>query len=104
MSQGSDLVTEFNSLWDEIEAGRKVNSSMKFLEGFSKSLFDPELRATGLKVALVVGSILFAINHGSALLKREMNRQRWISGVMTYCVPYVVNIHGQYTVRSKQQK
>ncbi|NEO03165.1 MAG: hypothetical protein F6K50_49990 [Moorea sp. SIO3I7] len=57
---------------------------------------------TALRVALVVGSVLFVINHGSALLQGQMNRERWISGGLTYIVPYLVNIHGQYTIRSRQ--
>jgi len=56
---------------------------------------DPALRPTALKVALVVGSLLFAINHGSAVL-REMTRERWLMGLFTYLVPYTVSIHGQY--------
>lgn len=74
---------------------------MKSIQQFGSSLFDPEFIPTGVKVALIVGSLLFTINHGPALLKQEMNRQRWISGLLTYLVPYVVNIHGQYTMRSK---
>ncbi|NET84064.1 MAG: hypothetical protein F6J94_19725 [Moorea sp. SIO1F2] len=58
---------------------------------------------TALRVALVVGSVLFVINHGSAILQRQMNRERWISGGLTYIVPYLVNIHGQYTIRSRQR-
>ncbi|NEP47338.1 MAG: hypothetical protein F6K65_00175 [Moorea sp. SIO3C2] len=55
---------------------------------------------TALRVALVVGSLLFVINHGSALLQGQMTQQRWISAGLTYMVPYLVNIHGQYTIRS----
>ncbi|NEN98521.1 MAG: hypothetical protein F6K50_24310 [Moorea sp. SIO3I7] len=47
---------------------------------------------TALRVALVVGSVLFVINHGSALLKGQMNRERWISGGLTYIVPYLLTL------------
>ncbi|OKH17532.1 hypothetical protein NIES593_23020 [Hydrococcus rivularis NIES-593] len=57
---------------------------------------------TALKVSAVVGSILFTINHGSALIKDQMNRDRWFSGGLTYIVPYFVSIHGQCTSRSKR--
>lgn len=50
---------------------------------------------TALRVALVVGSILFILNHGGALVMKRMNHTRWISGVLTYCVPYCVSLHGQ---------
>jgi len=39
-------------------------------------------------VALVVGSLLFAINHGSAVLRGEMTRERWLR-LFTYLVPYM---------------
>ncbi len=65
---------------------------------------------TALKVSAVVGSMLFAINHGSALVKGQMNRDsqrrgvahRWISAGITYLIPYMVNIHGQYVSRSRK--
>jgi hypothetical protein len=41
---------------------------------------DSALRPTALKVALVVGSLLFAMNHGSAVLHGEMTRERWLDG------------------------
>lgn len=74
----------------------------KFLPEFTASLVDPKLVPTAVKVALVVGSILFVINHGTALMAGKMKRERWISAALTYLVPYVVNIHGQYISRSRQ--
>ncbi|WP_293119628.1 nitrate/nitrite transporter NrtS [Moorena sp. SIO4G3] len=73
---------------------------MKPLKEFCLSVVDLEFMPTALRVALVVGSVLFVINHGSALLQGQMTRQRWISGGLTYIVPYLINIHGQYTIRS----
>ena len=68
---------------------------------FSKALLDPTLAPTALKVALVIGSLLFTINHGAALAKGEMNRMRWFSGLITYIIHYGVNIHGQCSSRSR---
>ncbi|WP_407641964.1 nitrate/nitrite transporter NrtS [Calothrix rhizosoleniae] len=45
--------------------------------------------------------MLFIINHGTTLMAGKMKRERWISAVLTYLVPYVVNIHGQYISRSR---
>ncbi len=73
----------------------------KFFPEFAGSLIDPKLAPTAIKVALVVGSILFIINHGNALMAGKMKRERWISAVLTYLVPYIVNIHGQYISRSR---
>ena len=70
------------------------------MKGFVQALFDPKLASTALKVSLVVGSVLFAINHGVALAKGEMTRNRWRSGLITYLVPYSVSIHGRHTGRS----
>ncbi len=74
---------------------------MKAIAGYLGSLFDREFVFTGLKTALFVGTILFTINHGGALLRGEMNRERWISGLLTYLMPYCVNVHGQYTARRR---
>lgn len=77
---------------------------MKVLQGYISSLFDPEFIPTGLKTALFVGSVLFFINHGSALFRGEMNRERWISGAITYLMPYLVNVYGQYASRRKLEQ
>lgn len=71
------------------------------MKEFAKALFDSKLAPTALKVSLIVGSILFTINHGAALAKGKMTRSRWLSGLITYVVPYSVNIHGQYISRSR---
>jgi len=61
------------------------------------TIADRRCRSLSIKVALVVGTILFTINHGSALLSHQMNAGRWISAVLTYGVPFMVSIHGQST-------
>jgi membrane protease YdiL (CAAX protease family) len=65
------------------------------------SLFDRQLMPTAFKVALLIGSLLFAINHGWALLTGQMTSERWISAILTYIVPYMVNIHGQFIGRKE---
>jgi hypothetical protein len=65
------------------------------------SLFDPEFVSTGLKTALVVGSLLFIINHGLSLSRGEMTIDRWISVSITYLMPYLVSVYGQYSYRRK---
>jgi hypothetical protein len=77
---------------------------MKAIQGYISSLFDREFIPTGLKTALFVGSALFLINHGSALFRGEMNRERWISGGITYLMPYLVNVYGQYASRRKLEQ
>lgn len=70
---------------------------------FFRSLVDPAFASTGLKVALVVGSLLLCINHGTAIAAGQMTRDRWTSALLTYLVPYVVNIHGQYISRARSR-
>lgn len=75
---------------------------MKILKEYGFALINPKLAITAMKVAIVVGSILFAINHGNAVIKGKMTRGRWISGLLTYIVPYMVNVHGQFISSSKK--
>jgi hypothetical protein len=70
---------------------------MKAVKAYLASLVDPEFAPAGLRVALVVGSLLFAINHGAALVTGKMAKDRWVSVGLTYVVPYCVSVHGQYT-------
>ena len=76
---------------------------MDSIREYGACLIDKELMPTAFKVALVIGTLLFSINHGATLLKGEMTRDRWISGGITYIVPYMVNIHGQYVSGRRQR-
>jgi hypothetical protein len=73
------------------------------LKRYLESLVDPEFIPTGVKTALVVGSLLFMINHGLALSRQEMTAERWTSVAMTYLMPYFVNVYGQFSYRSKSK-
>lgn len=75
---------------------------MKPLKQFCLCLGDREMMPTALKVSALVGSILFTINHGSALIRGQMSRDRLLSGGFTYIVPYFVSIHGQCTSRNRK--
>lgn len=72
-------------------------------KGFWQCLIDPDYAQTALRVALIVGSLLFVINHGIALLQGQMTQARWFSGLLTYLVPYFVSVHGQYTNQRTQR-
>lgn len=76
---------------------------MKPLKDYCAALVDENLMPTALKVAAMVGSLLFLINHDTAVVQGKMTRDRWISGLLTYLVPYGVNIHGQYISRSRKR-
>ena len=76
---------------------------MKTINQFYAAWTDPSLKPTAIRVALVVGTTLFILNHGAAVLEGKMNRNRWLAGLVTYLVPYTVSIHGQRVARSKQR-
>jgi hypothetical protein len=69
---------------------------MRAIREYFQCLINPEMSPTALRVALVVGSLLLLINHGTAIIGDRMSHERWLSALLTYCVPYAVNIHGQY--------
>lgn len=75
---------------------------MKFWLGFIRALGQRQYRSTAVRVALVVGTVLLLINHGSAVAQGRMNRTRWISALLTYLVPYSVNVHGQYSNQRRE--
>lgn len=77
-----------------------MSQFLEILRAFCAAWVNPTLRPTALKVAVVVGSVLFTINHGAAVARGEMTRDHWVSGLLTYLVPYTVSIHGQFVASS----
>lgn len=73
---------------------------LQFTKRYCAALFDPELAFSAGKVAFVVGSILFVINHAEAWLDNHMTGHRWFSAVLSYLVPYMVSIHGRVSARN----
>jgi hypothetical protein len=73
------------------------------ISDYLQNLANPQYRQSAVKVALLVGTVLFLLNHGNALLQGTMNQQRWISGLLTYFVPYCVNVHGQWSKSSSER-
>jgi hypothetical protein len=75
---------------------------VNFWRGYFSCLIDPAMMPMAIAVAVVIGSLLFAINHGTAFLSGQMEGDRWLSAGLTYLVPYAVNIHGQYVSRRRK--
>ena len=44
-------------------------------------------------IALVVGTVLVAINHGDALLQGDVTPGRWLRIMLTIVVPYCVSTY-----------
>lgn len=51
----------------------------------------PSVARRAMLYAVVVGSILIAINHGDAILRGEISAGRFARMLLTVCVPYVVS-------------
>jgi len=52
-------------------------------------LHRPHLRATA-RIALIVGTVLFAINQLDVVLRGDATTATWVKGAVTYVVPFVV--------------
>ena len=52
--------------------------------------YPPHLRRTA-GIALVVGTVLFCINHLDVVLSGKATTVTWIKGATTYFVPFVVS-------------
>lgn len=46
-----------------------------------------------IKVAVIVGTLLAAINYGDALITGEMTTKSWFKLCLTYVVPYCVSLY-----------
>ena len=69
------------------------------------ALLTPRYSFTAIKVAVLVGMILFVINHSVDFFDGAMNTRRWISAGLTFLVPYAVSVHGQWmSVRRAEAK
>jgi len=53
----------------------------------------PDVAARALRVALVVGFILIAINHGHAIVAGDLDWDRVLRMALTMCVPYAVSTY-----------
>lgn len=65
------------------------------LTDYRQSLRNPAFVPQAVRMALIIGSLVFSINHGRALLQNEMTRDRWLAGALSFVTPYLVSIYGQ---------
>ena len=65
--------------------------------------FRPDIVRRGLKVGLIVGTILTAINYGDLLIQGVILPAMYWKILLTYCVPYCVSTYaGVGAVTHKQ--
>ena len=53
--------------------------------------FERRVVRRALAFAVIVGTVLIAINHGDALLAGDIDGTRWFKMALTLLVPYVVS-------------
>ena len=55
--------------------------------------FRPDVVRRGVRVGLVVGTLLTVINYGDIIWKGDFDPAQWWRIVLTYCVPYLVSTY-----------
>ncbi len=82
-------------LWDNTSAGfrfREVRVTRgQRVRAFLALAREPSVVRRALKFAVVVGSVLIAINHGDAILRGDLEPGRIARMALTTMVPYVVS-------------
>ncbi len=64
----------------------------------------PEHLRRTIKIALVVGTILTAINQGDVILGGHATFVTWIKTALNYCVPFVVSNLGLLAGKRAEKK
>jgi hypothetical protein len=62
-------------------------------EALAVVLYGPHLRRT-MAIAVVVGTVLFAINQLDVVLRGEATTAVWVKSAVTYLVPFAVSNAG----------
>ncbi|MBS1541906.1 MAG: nitrate/nitrite transporter NrtS [Bacteroidetes bacterium] len=81
---------------------RAVNT-LQQIKLYLFALINPAFVPSSIKVAILVGTILLFINHGWAIWNQTMTAQRWLSAVLSYIVPYMVNTYAKFSVNRNNQ-
>jgi hypothetical protein len=61
------------------------------MDEWLRTAFSGPVRRRAIRVALVVGTVLLAINHGDAILSGHIPPVRLLRMILTVVVPYVVS-------------
>ena len=73
-----------------------------FPEAVRVVLYPRHLRAT-VRIALIVGTVLFCINQLDVVLRGDATASTWIKGGITYLVPFVVSNLGVLTATRRRE-
>jgi hypothetical protein len=66
--------------------------------------FSKAIVKRALMTAVIVGTVLLAINHGDAILRGQMNTDRWLKAALTVLVPYLVSTISSVSTLMSLQK
>jgi hypothetical protein len=70
-------------------------------EALAVVAYPPHLRKT-VRIALVVGTVLFCINQLDVVLGGNASTSTWVKGAITYLVPFVVSNLGVLVASRRQ--
>lgn len=76
----------------KVEAGAFTEAS-KPLVGFWQIALSKPVVKRAMRIAIVVGTILAAINHGDRLLLGDVDFNAALKILLTFCVPYSVSTY-----------
>lgn len=71
----------------------------RIMESWLQTASTRSIQLTGLKMALVVGTILNLINQGDSILGGNWELIHWPKLLLTYCVPYCVAVYAGTAAR-----
>src|SRR5215472_14616808 len=85
-----------------IQPSSKLSQSRSRPRSLTAYCLERDTLLFSLKMALVVGTLLAAINHGQALLTGHFTPGELLPVCLTYCVPFTVSMYSQ--VQGKRQR
>jgi len=71
---------------------------------FFKLAFSKSVVINAIRVSLLVGTILVAINHGDAIMNNELSLERVLKMALNYLVPYLVASYSAVKALQQQLK
>ena len=72
---------------------------------FLRIATDRSVMSRAARIALIVGVILIAINHGDRMMQGAMTATDWIKCALTFLVPYCVSTYSSVmAVRDQTQR
>jgi hypothetical protein len=73
------------------------------MKEFLQIATEPAVARRALVVAMIVGSILIAINHGDAIVRGDLSLERVLRILLTVTVPYCVSTYSSVAAIKSQR-